>query len=577
MLRSIIVSSWIGLLLGFSCVAASPLTAQQQTVWLSGAPVAPASTSMRLVLRTSTGAAQSDAATTADTLVLCPQPFQAALQPWLAYRRGQGHSIHVLAPTASAFGIKQQIREVARYGQLKSLVLIGDTPSADPGSIMSCIPTDYKPANVLSKFGSEPEIATDNSFADLNDDGLPDLAMGRIPVDTPADLTAQITKIIQYESAPAGPWQRRINLVAGTGGFGQLSDSVIERTSRRLITDLIPAEFSTSMTYASWASAYCPDPREFTETTIERLNEGCLFWVYMGHGDAQRLDYLRTPIGGYPILGERDIPRVDCRHGMPIAIMLACYTGAFDFPKDCLSEQLVKQPGGPIAVLCGSRLTMPYGMGMLSVGLIEEYFDGRRETLGDILLAAKRKLVEVDDENPGARSAGDPVHSEYRETIKLLGQTFSPSGQQLAGEALEHVHLFHLLGDPLLRVSRPSAIELTAEPAADGASVIVTGQAPHDGDLLLELVYCRDRFQKRPPRRREFTADPAILDGYRAVYEQANCRTVSEQSITVPAGPFRVELEVPDWARGRCVVRGFLQNDQKRYALGASELKLERR
>ncbi|MGI9519491.1 MAG: C25 family cysteine peptidase [Pirellulaceae bacterium] len=572
MLRSVIVSVSIGLLV-FSGWFDGPCATAQETVYLTGAWPA-ASSSTRLTLRTSLALAESDAAAAADTLVLCPQPFIPALQPWLTYRRAQGHLIHVVSPTASAWGIKQQIRDIARHGNLKSLLLIGDTPSADPRSIMSCIPTDYKPAKVISKYGSEPEIATDNSFADIDEDGLPDLALGRIPVDTPEDLTRQIAKIIEYEATASGPWQRRINLVAGTGGFGQMTDSVIEQTARRLITELIPSEFCTSMTYASWSSAYCPDPREFAKTTIDRLNEGCLFWVYMGHGDARRLDYVRTPIGGYPILRERDIGQVNCQNGMPIAIMLACYTGAFDLPKDCLSEQLVKQPGGPIAVLCGSRLTMPYGMGMLSVGLIEEYFDGERETLGEILLAAKRKLGVPDGAGEGL---DDATHNEYRSKLKLLGETFSPSGEQLQTEAIEHVHLFHLLGDPLLRVARPASIQLAAEPTDEGDRVVVTGSSPHAGQLLLELVYCRDRFHERPPRRREFTNDPDVLTEYAEIYQKANCRTVSEQSVEVAAGPFRVELEVPEWARGRCVVRGFLQDDEQRYALGASDIKLERR
>lgn len=515
----------------------------------------------------------------ADTLVICPDQFVPALKPWLEYRQQQGHRILVMPPTASAYGVKRQIREIATHGQLKTVVLIGDTPNADRRSILTTVPTDYVPARVIAKFGPEPEIATDNTYADIDDDGLPDLAIGRMPVDSVGSLERQVRKIINYEAASGGEWQRRINLVAGTGGFGQLPDSVIERTSRRLISDLIPPEYSTSMTYANWSSAYCPDPREFISVTLRRLNEGSLFWVYMGHGHPNRLDYVRTPIGGFPMFRERDISLIDCQKGQPIALMLACYTGAFDFPKDCLAEKMVDQTGGPIAVLCGSRVTMPAGMSLLSVGLIEEYFTGNRETLGEMFLQAKRKLViEEAGGHDDLNRITPEYESRFRDTIRLLGETLGPKESSLSAEASEHVHLFHLLGDPLLRVQRPRQIELAAETSKEQDKLTVRGISPHPGSLMVELVYCRDRFHKRPPRRPEFKWDDETLDSYREVYEQSNCRTVSVKQMDVPAGEFEFELEIPDWAKGRCVVRGYLQQpDQKRYALGASELNIKRR
>lgn len=513
----------------------------------------------------------NDRVSQADTLVVCPRPFLSALSPWLEYRRAQGHRIHWVVPGSNTYAIKKQIRDVAALGSLKTIVLIGDTPSSNAKSKDWTVPTDYVPAELIRRFGSEPEIATDNPYADINADGFPDLAIGRIAVDSPQQLSHQISKIIRYESTQGGEWQRRINLVAGTGGFGPLSDSVIEKTSRRLISDLIPAEYCTSMTYANWSSAYCPDPREFIPTTLERLNEGSLFWVYMGHGHPHRLDYVRTPIGGFPMFRDQDIEHVDCQQGNPIALMLACYTGAFDLPKDCLAERLVNQPGGPIAALCGSRVTMPCGMSLLSVGLIEEYFSGSSATLGEMFLAAKQKLLM------GDQSLNPTSKSQYRETIQMLSKTLSPAGDELNSEAQEHVHLFHLLGDPLLRVVRPNQIQLSVETEADGL-IRVRGTSPHAGTLKAELVYCRDRFQKRPPRRPEFKWDDQSLDSYAEVYRESNRKTVTEQVFEIPAGGFEFQLEVPDWARGRCVVRGYLQEPEtKRFALGSSELNLKRR
>ena len=537
--------------------------------------------------------------TRCDTLVLCPEGLIPGLEPWLRHRQSQGYRIHVASPGKNAVHIRRQIRRIASRSDLQHVILVGDTPGLDGRNGSRSVATDYIAARVVSRFGSEPEIASDNGFADLDDDGLPDLTIGRLPVDTPAQLATLVSKIIRYESAPIGPWQRQINLVAGTGGFGDVSDGVIEKASRGMISELIPPEYAVSLTWANWSSAFCPDPREFADTTVERLNEGCLFWVYMGHGHPHRLDYVRTPAGGFPMFSQQDVERVQCRHGFPVALMLACYTGAFDLPNDCLSEQLVLQPGGPVAAVCSSRVSMPYGMSALSLGLIEEYFAGDRQTLGEMLLVAKRKLgqsqadsaaAEEPEPRPSAMalsseqsfdeadSTRETPHQKYRRTIQVLGEVFSPRGIVLSEEAREHVHLFHLLGDPLLRMKRPETIELTVQQLeSDPRRLVVHGQVPRSGQLLVELGYARDRYRSRPPRRQEFRRDARSLADYTRVYQQANERTVTRKLIEVQAGAFRTELELPEWARGRCVVRGFMAAGAERYALGSSRIHIQRR
>ena len=240
---------------------------------------------------------------------------------------------------------------------------------------------------------------------------------------------------------------------------------------------------------------------------------------------------------------------------------------------------------------------MPYGMSALSLGLIAEYFEGRRETLGEMLLLAKRQLGESaltpkpaengDADKPRPKrmaltddnaAAADNPHQKYRETIRLLGETFSPVGNMLADEAEEHVHLFHLLGDPLLRMKRPEPIEMTVREHPDSPErLIVNGRVPRGGQLLVELSYARDRFQVRPPRRGEFRSDATALADYQKVYDEANQRTVTQKVVRVNEGEFQTELDLPAWARGRCVVRGFMASGTQRFALGASLIHLKRR
>lgn len=492
----------------------------------------------------------------ADTLVLCPRVFHESLQPWIAYRQQQGHRIRVIEPAQTSFAIQRQVRDAAAKHPLRNLVIIGDAAGDPRGGRERLVPTDYKIAMVNVQFGGEPDIATDNTYADIDGDGVMDLTLGRIPVDSPQQLSVYIDKIIAYENhADFGPWRRKINLVAGTGNFNPLLDKIIENASKQMITELIPASYDTSMTLASWQSAYCPDPRRMSQTVVERMNEGCLFWVYIGHGLTTSVAPMRVGRYTFPVFDCDSAAQVRSDHGLPIAVFLACYSGAFDRSQDCLGEVLVCQPQGPVACLCGSRMTMPYGMATLSYEIMNEFFRHDHETLGEIILCAKQQL------------AANRLESDHRRLIEDLGQSFSPRQELLPLERFEHLQMFHLLGDPLLRVPRPRPLEMRVETSPDDPERIqITGEAPVNGSLLIDLAYRRDRIRIRPDRRKTFEMVPASLAKYDKTYRDSNDLTCVSQTIQVSAGEFKATLRVPKEANGDCHVRAFLSAEQQSYS-----------
>ena len=304
--------------------------------------------------------------------------------------------------TWSADEIRKSIRNSARSGKLKAILLVGDAePAAEgnPGVRARCVPAHRAKAKVNVKFGSEPEIGTDNWYADLDDDEVPDLAIGRLPVDTSKELTRVVDKILAYEKTQNhGLWRQRVNFVAGVGGFGGVLDGAIETSTKKLLTDGIPPAYQTNMTFGSWRSAFCPDPRRFHETAVARHNEGCLFWVYIGHGQPTGLDRVQVPGSQFHIFNCDDCNKLQAENGSPIAIMLACYTAAYDRGEDCLAEEMLRSPGGPVAVYGGSRVTMPYAMAVMSSEMLDEYFKHKPATLGEAILHTKRNMVMVLDE-----------------------------------------------------------------------------------------------------------------------------------------------------------------------------------
>ena len=517
---------------------------------------------------------QAQAQDKCDTLVVCPAKFQDALQPWVDYRSKQGHVVRVVAPRVSTDQIKKEIRKEAASGQLKFVFLIGDPGEKLPVKPL-LVPMDYVDSKVTVLFGSEPEIATDSTFADIDEDGVPDLAIGRLPVDSAQELRDFTDRVIEYEESGRSQafaansnqqWRRNINIVAGVGGFGSTVDSVIENTTKQIITDLVPERYRTSMTFGSWRSPYCPDPRRFSETAIGKFNEGCMFWVYIGHGSPQQLDRVVLPDQSHPILDKQTAEQLHCENGSPIALFLSCYTGAVDHETDCLAEAMLKQPRGPIATICGTRVTMPYAMSLLSLEMVNEFFDGDCGTLGELTMIAKQRMVAEQTSNA----------SQYRQMIDVMGKMFSPRPKLLKEECLEHVQLIHLLGDPLLRLSRPQKIKVKAEQIVEaGRPMNVTGVAPESGEMTVELVYRRDRFKTRPPHRRRYESSDQAFRDYQEIYEQSQQLTCSTKKIFVAQGPFEIQLDVPRDVGGRCAVRCMLDSEAT-YGLGSSLVEVKK-
>lgn len=502
-----------------------------------------------------------------DTLVVCPAPFQSEMIPWIKHRESQGHGIVMIQPESSSFAMLRKIRSLASEYDLENLVLVGDCYAKRINEFHQppVVPRGTVRAIVNVKYGSEPIICTDNVYADLDDDLVPELTVGRLSVDTALELREVIKKIINYElNPPPGPWRRRMNLVAGVGGFGSMTDKVIESAARQLILNGIPEDFETKMTYASWRSPYCPDPRNFHQETLKSLNEGSLFWVYFGHGHIHRLDHVKTPISNFKILNIYDKHKLAAQSGSPIAVLLACYTGAMDSIDDCLAEEMLEAPGGPVAVFAGSRVTMPYAMAVLSHEMLGEAFSGNCETLGKLILKAKRRLAQK--KNSG--------RDKTRAAIEALAGVFSPNRDQLDEERLEHVQLFNLLGDPLLRLPQSQSMGIQSpKTVVSGEKFSISGTSPHSGRLLVELSFDRAKLPFRPRDRKEFEWSFEFLQRVQDEYHSANQKIVKRESFDIDKGKFHVEMKVPENLKGKFQVRAFVENRQA-CAVGCCDLRV---
>ncbi|MCG8653188.1 MAG: C25 family cysteine peptidase [Pirellulales bacterium] len=189
----------------------------------------------------------------------------------------------------------------------------------------------------------------------------------------------------------------------------------------------------------------------------------------------------RVPPGrnGIPVLDQKSVRKLERpAGGCPIAVMLACYTGAIDASEDSLAEEMIRCEGGPIAVLAGSRVTMPYGNATAAVGLINGVFQQRPPRLGDAWLYA---LQDMHQEVSRDRSA-------TRVMIDALATLVSPAGSNLLDERREHMFLYQLIGDPTLKLRHPQQLKLEVKAGYQaGQQVEMKVTSPIDGELVLSL------------------------------------------------------------------------------------------
>jgi hypothetical protein len=486
-----------------------------------------------------------------DTVVVCPGEFREALAPWLEFRKSQGRSVQLVSNEGTPVQIRERIRAAGEPTAVRFVVLVGSANprlGLDPDVRRRSVPTHYQTSKVVDRWGPEKEIATDNWYADFEGDGVPDAAIGRLTVESADELRAVVKKILAYEKQPDfHRWRSRVNFVAGASGFSPVVDALLETTARQIISTGIPAAYETKFTYANWRSPFCPDPRLFHETLLDRLNEGCLFWVYMGHGRPTGIAPLRLPGGSVSCLDCSDANELHCISGPPIALFFACYTGAFDARERCLADEMLRADGGPVAVVAGARTTMPYAMTVFGSELIDQCFRYHAATLGEALLGAKRRLV-------GTGSTG---WDSRRLVMDALAKAVGPNGSDLAAERLEHLAIFNLIGDPLLTMHFPHEMQIAApQSARAGDQILISGTSPCSGDCTIELAVDQDGEDSCKQRSR-FDPSTDGLAEYQRSYEQANHPPLGSVETKVGAGRFTVSLNIPPTAGGHCKLRAF--------------------
>ena len=326
-------------------------------------------------------------ANAADYLLVAPESLMDAAQSLAEYRRSRGLATMVVgiediydefgAGIAEPSAIRAFLRHAtSRWSTAPRYVTLVGRGTYDYRNIEG-----FGDNLVPTQLVGSPDglVASDVALADLsNDDGIPEIAIGRLPVVTAADVADYLAKIQAHESAASGEWQRRVLLTADNpdvaGNFTADSDS---------LAALLPPEYAASRVDLATTSG--PAGRQ---AILQAVNDGVVAFNYIGHGGPDRL-------AQEDLFTTADVAALDNSDRLPVFLAMTCSAGNFAFPGyPSLGEaMLLRKGGGAFAVWAPSGLSENPSAVRLDQSFFRGAFVDGEKVLGDLVV---RSLGELD-------------------------------------------------------------------------------------------------------------------------------------------------------------------------------------
>jgi subtilisin-like proprotein convertase family protein len=323
----------------------------------------------------------------ADFVIISRQEFFDALKPLQNLRQSQGYKVVVVdiedVYNVFSYGNKspQAVKDFLSYAQSSwkrapRFVLLAGGATFDPKNYLGIGDYDLVPTKLIDT--QFMETASDNWFVDFNSDGLAELAMGRLPVRTPAEAARVVEKIVSYDASKPSDG---ILLVADKN-VGYDFDG-----SNDKLRGLIPSSLKVEQIGRSSLDDVTARSR-----LLEAINRGQKIVNYTGHGNVEQWKD--------NILTADDAAALTNRDSLSLFVLMTCLNGYFHDPSaGSLGEALLKsEQGGAVAVWASTGMTVPTSQSSINQELLRVVLDKNKRgpTLGEATMKAKSVIADLD-------------------------------------------------------------------------------------------------------------------------------------------------------------------------------------
>lgn len=296
------------------------------------------------------------------------------------------------------------------------------------------------------------------------------VAVGRIPATSAAAAASYVDKVEQYLNKSArGPWRNMVLTVADDGDGGDHFHQ-----TEAFVNNLMAAPGQQHTVTKVHTNAYdringqYPQARE---EMMRRLQEGALWWNYVGHGSDHSLT-------GEGIITYPDLSSLFLRN-LPFLYAATCDFMRWDGPGTSGGEMLLSERnGGCVAIICPTRPVLISNNGYLTaamgraLGSRDE--QGRFLRAGDIYRKAKNNILnsggtqDLNTNRARYHFGGDPamrllIPSNVVRIDSIDGAPFDPYDQTTLAALQRAVVAGHIedgLGQPLTDFDGTATIEL---------------------------------------------------------------------------------------------------------------------
>jgi hypothetical protein len=343
----------------------------------------------------------------ADYLIITHRDFITSLQPLAAHRAAEGLRVKIVDVddlyNQFTDGIYHPIaiKDFLKYAYANwqppapaYVLLVGDGhwnfKNFNPARYGSPTPV-FMPPNLGWVDPYQGEVDTANELVEIvGNDPLPDMLVGRLPVNTAAEADTVVAKIINFEAQSKSlPYLRHMIFVAdnvpdpkNAGDFVQFSNDLISHVLPPLY---LPDRVYVNNYGCSPGIGPCPQANYAITSTFNQT--GGLFVNYIGHAGVNRW-------GDESFLVNANVSTLNNLARLPIILSMTCLDGYWIYPGTTgLMEIMLRAAnGGSVASFSPTGLGVATGHDRLERGLLNAVFQQGVSRLGAAAQAGKLEL-----------------------------------------------------------------------------------------------------------------------------------------------------------------------------------------